>query len=101
MPEVHTHTASYDSLKLKGFSPEEAVVHEFAACPRVEDFVEGQFAVVAFLGREGPGLEDPHRKIRVHSTDVVPVWTVALRETAEEGEEEEEKITELEQNHSH
>ena len=89
-----------NSLKLESFSPEETVVHEFAAGSRVEDAVERDLAVVPLLRREGTGLENPHRQLGVNTTHVVPVGAMALCETGEEegggeerGREEREEYT--------
>ena len=83
------HQMSRDSLKDKRLSPEENLIHHFAAGQSIEDAIEVDFTVVAFLGLEVAGLHDPYGELCVKTTQVVTIWTLALKHPgqAEMGEE--------------
>ena len=69
-------------LKHKGFSPEENIIHDFAAGLGVDDSIQIDLTVIVFLWWEVPCLQDPQREPGVKVTKVITVWILALIQAA-------------------
>lgn len=62
---------SREVVELKVFAPEDSVGAGFAGGACVQHVIQTQFTVIAFFGRQLPGLDDPELQDVIHPPAVV------------------------------